>query len=198
MTILQNAYKGYLTKKYEKEINDFKECSLKVVSGEIKTYENLALNQIKIGKSIDVDKFDNYRVNLNELTSIVSKINNDPLNLEENTLSTLGLWSVLENYNNLNDLIVEGESKFIVFKEVQSSDAGGFDIDSTSGLVKAVGTLTEKTGNQIGEAMKKLEKSLSDVPYDYYSIKINTSQNNASQFAKDIMDKIKKTKGGSF
>lgn len=208
MTILQNTYNAYLTKKYEKEINEFKEVAksaLAEANSKLKNdlYHSTVLSDDKRGAAMATEDLTNL-INLERL------INNNPLEIENRLLNKPYLDTLMIEYQKLNILIVEGET--VQFNEnkykwdlSKDNDVNKVlnkhwqeAVDVLEKTAENIGFMTEKTGNQIGEVMKKLEKSLSDVPYDYYFIKINTPQSNASQFAKDIMDKIKKNKGGSF
>lgn len=112
MTILQNAYNSYLTKKYEKEINEFKKVALEILDKKIKTIE------LQYPKDISLRKLE---WDTNTLKSIKHDVENKTLLLDTNMPSVLEIYDLLDEYEKLNDLIVKGETaQFVNLDEIIS------------------------------------------------------------------------------
>ncbi|MCL1696410.1 hypothetical protein [Lysinibacillus sp. BPa_S21] len=120
MTILQNAYNAYLTKKYEKEINEFKEGVNKEIEIRIKENEAKILYEIYHIAS-NLSTISNLKNKINLLKELKKDLNN-PLTINIDDFIGLGLEVSVNNYERLNEVIVKGESKFIVFKQTDSNN----------------------------------------------------------------------------
>jgi len=191
MIILQNAYNAYLTKKYEKEINEFVEISHGEIDGLIKENEFKILNEIYLTQSSThvISDLKNKVILMKELKECLS----DPLTIDVDKFKGLGLNNTNHNYGWLNNLIVEGESK--QFEEVEIEGVVDFSKASLIGLN------TCNTSSEIGKALTSIYELLSNTIKKIETTEINLTVNDgnttASQFAKDIMNEIKKNKGTS-
>ncbi len=111
MTILQNAYSAYLSKKYEKEINDFKELASKVIkNAETKLKDDLYLCTVLSNNKQGSDKASK---NLLHLIEIERQIKNSPLEIDSRVFNTVHLDVLVSEHQKLNNLIVKGEKATI-------------------------------------------------------------------------------------
>lgn len=148
MVILQNAYNAYLSKKYEVEINQFKEVALKLLDEKIKTIEQQlkvinTLEQYSCSKLLRSLKWD-----LNSLESVKYNVKNRTLLLDTEVPSNLKIQEVLDEYQKLNDLIVKSEMVTV------DNDKSKWDISSLEVCLKT----PKQIADEIAEIMKnKLE-----------------------------------------
>lgn len=127
MTILQNAYNAYLTKKYEKEINEFKELASTVIDTEVKGIEKSIVFEVTEVSTTDRLAF--YKTTLEKLQKLKRDIKYNTLTVDANLYMELHIDNLFDEYKNLNNLIVEGESS--QFSEIKFVG----DIGLTSGIV---------------------------------------------------------------
>lgn len=114
MTILQNAYNAYLTKKYEKEINEFKEVALTVIKdAEKKLKDELYLCSVLSDNKCGTDKVSKDLLGLIEIERLLNK---NTLNIEGRLFNTRYIDELGNEYQKLNNLIVKGETECIDYK----------------------------------------------------------------------------------
>lgn len=114
MTILQNAYIAYLTKKYEKEINEFKAVALTVIKdAEKKLKDDLYLCAVLSDNKRGTDEVTKDLLDLIEIERLVNK---NTLNIEGRLFNNRYIDELGNEYHKLNNLIVEGETKCIDYK----------------------------------------------------------------------------------
>ncbi|MEQ6355113.1 hypothetical protein ABNX05_10840 [Lysinibacillus sp. M3] len=148
MTILQNAYNAYLTKKYEKEINEFKEVTKSVLdeaSSKLKKdlYHCTILSDDKRGAAIATK-------DLTDLIKLEQMINDNPLEIESRLLNNRYIDTLANEYQKLNNLIVEGET--VQFDENKHK----WDFNDT-GIVKDI------IDKQFDEAKMNINERLKEI-----------------------------------
>lgn len=195
MTILQNAYKGYLTKKYEKEINEFIDLALSVIdNAELKLKQALYDANVTINSPSYSERVTKELLNLIEVKRAVK---NNPLEIEGRVFNREYTSQLVDEYQKLNNLIVQGESTQFDKNKYKWDEALKDDKDINEILHKywqatnndlakftsIIGCNTESTGKQIADALTKIIS------------KIETAENNLTyinkaEFAKKLAENI--------
>jgi len=171
MTILQNAYNAYLTTKYDKEINEFKELALSVINNaELKLREELQIHTVHSDNKVGADRVTKELISLFEIDRLIK---NNTLEIECRLFNKPYIDSLVTEYQKLKDLIVNGESVVIdmsKYKWDETIDKQGVTIilneqwnEVSSKLKKKVldvGSSTEITLNQIAGAIIEVSEVL--------------------------------------
>lgn len=188
MTILQNAYNAYLTKKYEKEINKFKELALTVIKeAEIKLKDDLYESTVLFDNKRDAEKSTKDLLNLIDIKRL---INTEVLQFESGLFNKRYIDILVDEYNKLNNLIVEGESKFIVFNSVEPIQEE--TIVEEDAVSKLIDTLFEEARKILDERLNEIDKQNKY----YIDITFNGCEASAKQFATSIMNEMRTKKAG--
>jgi|GEM_PF-3361591 len=154
MTILQSAYNAYLTKKYEKDINEFKELALTVIKdAEKKLKDELYLCAVLSDNKREVDKVSKDLLNLIEIERL---INNHTLNIEGRLLNNRYIDTLGNEYQKLNNLIVKGETECIDYKSNETFIKNKLEENPNLNISESVTIHTWRMvhGNNIEEYLK--------------------------------------------
>lgn len=157
MTILQDAYNAYLTKKYKKDIKEFKELALTVIKdAEKKLKDDLYLCAVLSDKNRETDKISKDLVNLIEIERL---INNHTLNIEGRLLNNRYIDTLGNEYQKLKNLIVKGETECIDYNSDDTLIKDKQDEKSNLNISERV---TINTWREVNEKGVELNLTLHD------------------------------------
>ncbi|KOS61571.1 hypothetical protein FJQ98_15885 [Lysinibacillus agricola] len=157
MTILQNAYNAYLSKKYEKEINEFKDYALNKLDKSITNTENNLLRYVT-NDHYGYDKIQSEKETLKTLQKLKSCVSGNILSLNINygEYPVYITYELEEKYNKLNGLIVKGET--VQFDENKYK----WDLTNTNAATDIINKHFEEVKNIIDEQTNDLAEIKDD------------------------------------
>ncbi|MDC6267227.1 hypothetical protein [Lysinibacillus fusiformis] len=145
MTILKNAYKGYLENKYKKEIKDFQELALSVIeNAEEKLKDVLHVANVSFYNPSFSEQVTKELLNFEKVKRAVK---NSPLEIESRIFNREYIDSLVDECQKLNNLIVNGESATI--------DENKYKWDMTSNI-----DINEVLVKHWDESISKLNKGI--------------------------------------
>lgn len=110
MTILKDAYKNYLEKKYSNEIKEFQKVALKEIDGAISHIKILIVDEVLKSGTLQTNKLFDLKKDYERILKLKNRAENDTLQFEpREEFYKYNLLNVVEAYEKLHNVVLKGE-----------------------------------------------------------------------------------------